>query len=471
LDFEWLSAPRGTESVGTERRGGDQDMNELQEFEPIMAATRAALRPPPPLHPASAKPDPRLDSLVGRVAKRCVRHLIAFDRTIIDLGSQVARLVRHHDRVTGLSALARRIRDDHGRHITPQHLGQALTVFESYTREEFENRFSTLSGTHLLVAAQAYLSPDEHRERNEILDDAQRETWSVSEFKSRIKIRRQASNLGHNEPEDESGESREEPRGYLHDVGLDVLGNLSDRSVALLWLRSPVAIKSSVEIAGRVLQHDGLLTVECPSIAQYPEVHQAVARVGRLKILHVVVVADSSINRRGHVGVSIVDRYELLVLVGCNTAQRPPKSEPLTDNPMGNHRAREIVLGLIPENGCVVDAGHGSIQTAKWAKSHHREFLAIEPNAEAHESGAALFCQHVDGPPTSKSEIEGTNVESDLWPMVPTDTRVGLEIDGAGWDEIGCCDRTRIAATLTGTRSMSCPLCGVACIASKGRKI
>jgi predicted Rossmann fold nucleotide-binding protein DprA/Smf involved in DNA uptake len=49
--------------------------------------------------------------------------------------------------------------------------------------------------------------------------------------------------------------------------------------------------------------------------------------------------------------------------------------------------AEKLIRAATPSDALLVDIGRGSVITAKWAVEEGREFLAVEPNADAHARG------------------------------------------------------------------------------------
>ncbi len=146
----------------------NDDSSQKNAIEPILSAFGAASKPVGDWYPSEssepALPDERVHRLIGRLAKRCFARMEALRRSAYLLGQDVGRAVRLYSRGEGLSALAERIEKEFGKHVTPQTLGNALNIFQSYSRDEYENRFSELKDTHLLKAQQ--LKGDIREERN-----------------------------------------------------------------------------------------------------------------------------------------------------------------------------------------------------------------------------------------------------------------------------------------------------------------
>jgi len=157
--------------------------------EPIMSALIAASgsvtecwEPP---EASETLPDERTHRVMGRLAKRCADHIHVLRRRAYRLGHDVNRAVRIWSHDDGLAALARRIQDEHSTPVTPQALGNARTIYQAYTLEEYENRFSDLRDTHLLKAQQ--MLGVNREERNKVLDHAQDLRMSVARMQEDIK--------------------------------------------------------------------------------------------------------------------------------------------------------------------------------------------------------------------------------------------------------------------------------------------
>ena len=123
---------------------------------------------------------------------------------------------------------------------------------------------------------------------------------------------------------------------------------------------------------------------------------------------------------------------------------------------MSDAVVEELIYSLAPDSGLVVDIGAGSVQTANWANAHGREFLAIELDEAVHAKNLADL---EASPPTQTSGEQSPRANSDLWPMVSESQRERASIKGASWDDLTCCERTHIAAAVSGVRSMACPVC------------
>lgn len=167
----------------------------VEEFEPIVTATEIAQERPSlvPRESVRKEEDPHVVRRLDRVAKLCVAQIRSIDRSVVRIGRYVSRLVRHYDRERGLTALSARITKMYGKIVSRQHLGQALCVFESYNPDEFENRFSVLTNTHLLRAAQGFPDLCDRDARNALLDRAVKENFSVADLTTHIKIHKAAS--------------------------------------------------------------------------------------------------------------------------------------------------------------------------------------------------------------------------------------------------------------------------------------
>ena len=106
------------------------ELEPAEELEPILTATETARSLP--ISPPSSKAEeeePRLARRLNRVAMLCVALLCSIDRRLLRIGRYVSRLVRHYDRERGLTALAAKITEEHGKTVSRQYLGQALRVF------------------------------------------------------------------------------------------------------------------------------------------------------------------------------------------------------------------------------------------------------------------------------------------------------------------------------------------------------
>ncbi len=432
----------------------------IEELEPIVTATAGArmVSPVNREHTTPRKDDPRIDHLLDLVARRCAERIREIDRSLYLLGQDVSRLVRHYDRERGLTALAGRITRNHSKIVSRQYLGQALRVFEAYNRDEVENRFSDLTNTHLLKAAQALPEEEQRDLRNDLLDEAQKEDWPVSELAARIKRRKQATPPSvSSEPSSHTDTERQEPRGYVCGDGLTELRALSNPKTALLRVRELVVAAEAIEASRRNLAHNGLLVFDRSTLDGYLEVSKAVAKTPSLRFLHVMLAHTSSIRRRASRDLPIVDCFRVVVLIGGIGFRVSQPVADAIDNPMSEGAAEELVYSLVPDSGLVVDIGTGSVQTAIWAKAHGREYLAVEPDEAAHGKNLA----DLEASPPAQTVGEQTPPATpDSWPMVSESQRERASIDGASWDDLTCCERTQIAAVVSGVPTMICPGCG-----------
>lgn len=364
----------------------------IEELEPIVTATETA-RSLPISRPSSKEEeeDPRLVRRLDRVAQVCAARIRQMDRSLFLLGRAVSRLARHYDRERGLTALSAHITKTYGKVVSGQRLGQARLVFETYSRDEFENRFSHLTSTHLLKVAQAFPDENERDLRNDLLDDAVRDNLAVSELISRIKrCKNTKATADSDEPSAPADEIPfEEARGYVCGDGLPELGTLSDREVSYLRVRETVPVVDAISEAGRVLSVSGLMIVDLAGLDGYPNVSEAVNKTDSLRILHTLIVLTSSVHRNASHGLPVEDGFRVRVLVGGRGFRNSQSQPKHIGNPMSEADADELVYALVPDSGLVVDMGTGCIETAEWANAHDREYLAVEPDATAHQEGLA----------------------------------------------------------------------------------
>lgn len=434
----------------------------IEEIEPILSATETACSLPTSASTSGdLNKEARRECRLSRVARLCVAEIRSRERSLVRIGRSIRRLVVHYDREHGLTALAAKITQEHGKIVSRQYLGQALLAFESYTEDERENRFSDLTNSHLLKAAQGLPNSDEHETRNEILDRAVKNGSSVAELVADIKTHK-AAKAAADTPEPEpvpptTDTPIKEPRGYVQADGPLELASLSDGSVGFLRVRDTVVCAVAISEAERVLSDCGLMIVELPAFEGYFDVAQAVERAAKLKVLHALIVTTTSSPRNAPHNLPVIDRFRVLILVGRSGFRNSQPHPERYDNPMSDTVLDALIYSLVPDSGLVVDIGSGCVQTASWAKTHDREYLAVEPDANAHELGLADLettpdVQETDGPP-AHSVV-------DLWPMVSASQREQASIKGKSWDDFTCCDRTVVAAAVTSVRAMACPSCG-----------
>lgn len=332
-------------------------------------------------------------------------------------------------------------------------MGNARNIFLGYNRDEYENRFSTLTDTHLLKAQQ--LLGRKLDERNQMLADAQVQGLSVGNMVATIKQRNEVA-------EKESATARRatlgpRPAGYIHGDGEKALVQLPDRSVGQLRLRWPHPENGFFEGA-RVLASDGILVVDCPSIGEFTNVMRQVPKSTGLCLLHSVIAVSATLKRDAHRGLPYVDRYRLLLLLGSRYTRRHCSADETLDIPAAEAEAEAMILKLPPETGLVVDIGTGCLSTALWAEAQQREYLAVEPNDNAHAQGLPQLAnsRRASGEPGASPTPESA---PDYWPTIPDEHRDRATIDGVGWDELSCCDRTKIAAIRMGKQRAECPVC------------
>ena len=431
----------------------------IEEIEPILSATETARSLPASPPNSTEEAEARSECRLNRVAMMCVTLLCSIDRSLYRLGMCVSRLVRIYDRERGLTALAARITELYRRIVSRQYLGQALLLFESYTAHECENRFSRLTNTHLLKAAQGFPNSEKHEVRNEILDRAEKNGSSVAELVADINTHKAPKPAAETpEPVPPTTETpSKEPRGYVQGDGPLELAALFDAGIGFLRVRETVVCADAISEAGRVLSDCGLMIVELPAFEGYFDVAQAVKRATKLKVLHAWIATTSSAPRNAPHNLPVVDRFRVLVLVGRSGFRNSQPHLERFDNPMSDTVLDALIYSLVPDSGLVVDIGSGCVQTASWAKTHDREYLAVEPDANAHERGLADLetnpgAQETDEPPAHSAV--------DLWPMVSASQREQASIKGKPWDDFTCCDRTVVAAAVTRVRAMACPSCG-----------
>lgn len=429
------------------------------EIEPIVSATMTACSlPTSPSTSSVADEEARRECRLSRVARICVAQIRSRERSLVRIGRSIRRLVVHYNREHGLTALAAKITQEHGKIVSRQYLGQALLAFESYTEDERENRFSDLTDSHLLKAAQGFPNSDENETRNEILDRAVKNASSVAELVADIKTHK-ASKATADTPEPApttTDAPSKESRGYVQGDGPLELASLSDGGVGFLRVRETVVCADAISEAGRVLSDCGLMIVELPGFEGYFDVAQAVKRATKLKVLHAWIATTSSAPRNAPHNLPVVDRFRVLVLVGRSGFRNSQPHPKRFDNPMSDTVLDALIYSLVPDSGLVVDIGIGCVETASWAKPHDREYLAVELDANAYERGLADLetnpdTQETDGPPAHSAV--------DLWPMVSASQREQASIKGKSWDDFTCCDRTVVAVVVTGVSAMTCPSC------------
>ena len=442
----------------------------VEELEPIITATETARSlPQSPPGSSEEEEEPRIARRLDRVAQVCAARIRQMDRNLFLLGKAVSRLARHYDRERGLTALAARIRNAYGKVVTSQHLGQARLFFETYTRDEFENRFSHLTSTHLLKVAQAFPDASERDLRNDLLDDAVRENLAVSELIVRMKRCKDAKATADSPDSAPLNDEApvEESRGYVCGEELTELGALSDRAVAYLRARETVPSVDAIFEAGRVLSASGLMIVELAGLDGYPDVSEAVNKTDSLRILHTLIVPTSSIHRRAPHDLPITDRYRVIVLVGGHGFHHSLSHPKHIGNPMSEADAEKLVYALVPNSGLVVDVGTGCIQTAEWACAHDREYLSVEPNEIVHAKKLTDLEASLDAGTSNKSTPPAA---PDLWPMVSASQREGVTSGSSPWNAFTCCERTGIAVVVTGVAAMVCPVCRKKCTAKLGAR-
>lgn len=432
----------------------------LEEMEPILTATETAKTPPALVlrEPVKKDEDPHIVRRLDRVASLCVAEIRSIERSLVRIGRHVNRLVRHYDKERGLTALAEKITKSYGEIVSRQFLGHALRVYVSYSRNEFENRFSSLTNTHLLKATQAFPDTDHHDVRNELLDDAARENLSVSEFVTRIKQYKAAKATAESTVSTSPTEvaSVKESRGYVCGDEVTEINTLSERGVDFLYVRENVAYLEVFSEVGRVLSIDGLVVVELTDFVGYIDVIEVMKKTVNLRLFHVLIVSTSSITRKAPHNLPITDCFRVIVLSGRVGYDVPQILTKFINNPMSAAEAEELIYSLIPNSGLIVDIGSGSLQTAVWATSHDREYLAVEPDASVHGKGL----EQITKSPTRITDEQSTFDDTDLWPMVNRSQRERSGMDGVSWDDLSYCDRTQFAAVLLSVSTMVCPQCG-----------
>lgn len=439
-----------------------------EELEPIMTATDTARSLPTSL-PSSKEEEeePRIARRLDRVAQVCAARIRQIDRSLFLLGKAVSRLARHYDRERGLTALSAHITKTYGKVVSGQRLGQARLVFETFGRDEYENRVSHLTPTHLLKVAQALPDPCDRDARNALLDRAVKENSSVAELATFIKNHKsaKATKQSPDPPPPAVEVPVVEARGYVCDDELTKLATLSDRGVGFLRIRETVSASDAIAEAGRVLAPTGLMIVELSGVAGYIDADKAVRESGRLRVMHTLIVLTSSNHRQAPSGVPVDDGFRIEVLIGgfgFHHTQSQPKR---IDNPMSQAVADELVYSLVPDSGLVVDVGAGSAQTADWATTHGREYLAVEPNENVHAKKLADLDPNLSTDTCSEPTAPDP---PDLWPMVSASHRERVNSGSASWNDFTCCDRTRIAIVVTGGAPMVCPVCQQKCTAKLG---
>ncbi len=438
---------------------------QVEELEPIITATATArlLSNSSPSR-QEEEAEPRIVRRLERVAHVCMARMRNMDRSLFLLGKTVSRLSRHYDRDRGLMALSAYITKKNGNAVSGQRLGQARLVYDTYDRDEYENRVSHLSSTHLLKVAQAFPGDNECDLRNDLLDEAVRDNLAVSELISRIKRRKNAKVL---EDSPESAPTTdeaavEEARGYICDHELTELGTLPDREVEFLRSRSTVSVKIAIAEAGRVLSPTGLMIVELPGFAGYHDAHMAVKETGRLRILHTLIVLTPAIDRPAPRDLPVMDGFRVTVLIGGNGFRCAKSKHNPVNNPMSEAIADELIYSLVPDSGLIVDIGTGSIRTAEWARDNGRDFLAVEPNEDVHAKALADFEANI------LTDTSSEPTTPDLWPMVSKNQREQASIAGKPWIDMTCCDRTGVEIVATGVTKIACPVCGTKQSRTKG---
>ncbi len=431
----------------------------VEELEPIVTATETARSLPTfPLSSKEEEEEPRLTCRLNRVAMLCAAQIRSIDRSLVRIGRYVSRLVRHYDRQRGLTALAARITESHGKIVSRQYLRQALCVFEAYSRDETENRFSDLPNTHLLKAAQAFPDLCDRDARNALLDQAVKDKSSVAELATCIKSHRTAKAMA-DTPESAlptSVTQVEEPRGYICGDGMEEIQILAARSVSFLRVREQVASVSAISHAGQAMSADGLMVVEQSTLEGYIDVSKAVSDIPNLRTVHAFIVLTPSIHRNAPHNLPVNDRFRVIILVG-GYGFRFSRAQPKRfDNPISGDVVDELIYSLAPDSGIVVDIGTGSAQTAEWAKAHGREFLAVEPDEAVHAKNLADLEADLS---TDTSREPTPPATPDPWPMVSASQRERATSGAASWDDFSCCERTQVAAVVLGVRVMACPVC------------
>ena len=180
-----------------------------------------------------------------------------------------------------------------------------------------------------------------------------------------------------------------ESRGYVCGDELTELGALSDREVSYLRVRETVPSVDAISEAGRVLSASGLMIVDLAGLDGYPDVCEAANKTDSLRVLHTLIVLTSAVHRNASHGLPVEDGFRVRVLVGGRGFRNSQSQPKHIGNPMSEADADQLVYALVPDSGLVVDMGTGCIETAEWASAHDREYLAVEPDATAHQEGLA----------------------------------------------------------------------------------
>ena len=430
-----------------------------RHLEPIATAAIVVSRPPTEIAPRATgreeKPDERTFHVLDRLARRCVGHIREVRRRGYLLGRDVVRAVKIYSHGDGLTALAGRM-EAHGEKVTPQRLGQARTLFLSYSKEEYENRFSTLSDSHLLKAQQ--LLSDDRAGRDKVLERAQKDKQSVAEMAERVETQKKR----HREERIAVQRQKSEPppSGYHFGDASQLFDRLHDASVGFLRIRA--APPNALSQARRFLASDGVIVLDCPSVAEYPKRVKGVSDANNLRVHCVLIATSPDIQRQDVRGVPLVDTYVLQVVCSQQGQPRPEVTATPMTNPATEQEVEEMLRRFVPEGGLVVDVGHGSHATRVWAAQHQREYIIFEPDRDTFEKHQADKAEATSLDDAPVAEPPGEE-PPDLWPMVSEHNRANMQIDGKGWGDLPCCDRTKFALVITGAKRMNCPSCGRKC--------